>query len=68
MSQTIIAHFDGRAIVPDEPVELAAGQRLRVQIDTIQDQDYPLTRIGGLATDMGVDDLADKHQTYARKQ
>ena len=31
---TIKAHFDGKVIVPDEPVDLAAGQHIRIQIDT----------------------------------
>jgi hypothetical protein len=28
------AHFDGRVIVPDEPVDLPRGQRLIVQLQT----------------------------------
>lgn len=27
------AHFDGRAIVPDEPVQLTAGQKLVVHVE-----------------------------------
>ena len=33
MTQTIAAHFDGRVIVPDEPVELPIGQPLRVRLE-----------------------------------
>lgn len=32
--RTIKAHFDGKMIVPDEPVELHADQRLVVTIET----------------------------------
>ncbi len=65
MPQDLTAHFDGKAIVPDEPLQLAPGQRLRVQIETIESDEYPLTQIGGLATDMGLSDLADGHNEYA---
>ena len=34
MIQSIIAHFDGKVIVPDEPVEIPAGQPLRVHIES----------------------------------
>ncbi|MBM4050318.1 MAG: hypothetical protein FJ279_34920 [Planctomycetes bacterium] len=33
MTQTIKAHFDGKVIVPDEPVQLPAGQTLRVKVE-----------------------------------
>jgi hypothetical protein len=33
MSQIIAAHFDGRVIVPDEPVQLPIGQPLRVRVE-----------------------------------
>ena len=32
MSQTIRAHFDGRTIVPDEPLDLPAGEELEVTV------------------------------------
>ena len=41
------------------------GKPLGVEIQPIDD-DYPLTRIAGLATDMGISDLAEKHAAYAR--
>ena len=31
MNRTIIAHFDGKVIVPEKPVKLPVGQLLRVQ-------------------------------------
>ncbi len=68
MSSIITGHFDGTAIVPDAPLQLAPGQRVRVQIETLDANDYPLTRIGGLATDMGVTDLAQKHGQYGGPQ
>ena len=34
---TLNAHFDGKTIVPDEPLALAPNQKLRVTIETIDD-------------------------------
>jgi hypothetical protein len=33
MGQTISAHFDGKVIVPDEPIQLPVGQSLRVVVE-----------------------------------
>lgn len=33
MNHSIAAHFDGRFIVPDEPVQLPVGQPLRVRVE-----------------------------------
>jgi hypothetical protein len=65
MSETISAHFDGRVIVPDTPLGLPPGRRLRVHIETVEPETYPLAEIAQLATDMGVSDLADRHEHYA---
>ncbi len=32
---TVIAHFDGKVIVPDEPTGLTPGARLRVTLEAI---------------------------------
>ncbi len=66
MAQSISAHFDGMVIVPDEPLALQRGQRIRVQIEPLEPTSHPLEQIGNLATDMGVSDLAARHQAYAR--
>src|SRR2546426_796973 len=34
MSQIIIAHFDGKVLIPDEPVQLPVGQPLRLTVET----------------------------------
>jgi hypothetical protein len=41
---TLSAHFDGKVIVPDEPVGLAAGARLRV---TLEPMDPPAVPVPG---------------------
>jgi hypothetical protein len=33
---TLNAHFDGKAIIPDEPVSLPTNQKLRVTIEAIE--------------------------------
>lgn len=68
MTQTISAHFDGKSIVPDTPLELPAGQRLRIQIETMESDDYPLAQLAGLATDMGMTDLSDRHQQIGQPE
>ena len=68
MTQTITAHFDGKVIVPDGPVELPTGRRLRVRVE-LADEPGPRPtgsvtppvpidewerRLFALATDCGV--------------
>lgn len=33
MTQIINAHFDGKVIVPEQPVEMPVGERLRVTLE-----------------------------------
>jgi hypothetical protein len=35
MTTTLFAHFDGNTLVPDGPVDLPVGTRLRVQLETV---------------------------------
>ncbi len=44
MMQTLTAHFDGKVIVPDEPTGLAAGTRLRVTLEPV---DQPVSPAPG---------------------
>jgi len=68
MSLTVDGHFDGSAIIPDEPLQLVPGQRVRMQIESVSDVPYPLSQIADLATDMGVPDLADRHDAYCHQR
>jgi hypothetical protein len=36
MTQTITGHFDGRVIVPERPVKLPVGKRLRIRVEVEQ--------------------------------
>lgn len=43
MAMTIRAHFDGKVIVPDEPVDLPVGQSLQVELkvlSTLEGSEY----------------------------
>ena len=59
MSEDITAYFDGKSIIPDHPLKLKVGQKLKVHIETIEATDrYPLEEISSLATDMGIENLS----------
>lgn len=36
MSQMLAGHFDGKVIIPEEPVTLPVGQRLRISVELDQ--------------------------------
>jgi hypothetical protein len=35
MTTTVLAHFDGRVFVPDEPVDVPVGTPLRVHVEAV---------------------------------
>jgi hypothetical protein len=43
MTQSLNAHFDGKVIVPDEPVQLPVGQPLRVKVEVGQPANAEMT-------------------------
>ncbi|HEX3743347.1 MAG TPA: hypothetical protein VHW09_05445 [Bryobacteraceae bacterium] len=68
---TVNAHFDGKVIVPDEPLDLLPNQALILQIQTVSGQGTPavdsaLAWIAANAVDSEVlpVDLADRHDHY----
>ena len=66
MTQTITAHFDGKVIVPDEPVQLPVGQPLRVHLelaDTASPRFADLLRFAADLAD-APHDLAAQHDHY----
>ena len=46
MTKSLTAHFDGKVIVPDEPVELPVGQPLRVVVAVELPTDRPRRQLG----------------------
>ena len=65
---TVNAHFDGKVIVPDEPLDLRANQALRVQIEPLPDEaeESALAWIvaNAIESDALPTDLADQHDHY----
>jgi len=72
MSQIVHAIYDGEVLRPQEPVDLQPNTRYLLVIEKDEtnggvtgEVPYPLNVIGKLATDMGVSDLAGRHDFYA---
>jgi len=66
MTRSITAHFDGQFIVPDEPVQLPVGQRLRVQVELAEPTPAPFADLLRFARDLpdAPADLAAQHDHY----
>jgi len=72
MSTIFHATFDGKALHPEEEVNLKPNTRYVIIIEeeaneagTESREEYPLTSIRSIATDAGVSDLAINHNHYA---
>jgi hypothetical protein len=67
---TVNAHFDGKVIVPDEPLDLPPNQALIVQIERVgalaPAEESALAWIAANAVDSDAlpTDLADQHDHY----
>lgn len=68
---TVSAHFDGKVIVPDEPLDLPPNQALILEIQAVAHEDVSadessLAWIAANAVDSDVlpTDLADRHDRY----
>lgn len=66
MTQSIAAHFDGKVIVPDEPVELPVGQPLRIHLELAASPPPRFADLLGFAADLPdvPSDLAAQHDHY----
>jgi hypothetical protein len=64
MRQTITGHFDGKVIVPEKPVKLPVGKRLRIQVEVVPEPSNGKKSvkrrkiIGSGKFDSGISDLA----------
>ncbi|SPF53993.1 conserved hypothetical protein [Candidatus Sulfopaludibacter sp. SbA4] len=67
---TVNAHFDGRAIIPDEPLDLPPNQALIVHIEpvgtrgTAEDSALAWLAANAVENDDLPADLADQHDHY----
>ena len=66
MSEIIAAHFDGKVIVPDEPVQLPVGQPLRLRVEIAESPPARFADFLQLAADLpdAPPDLAAQHDHY----
>lgn len=66
MTRTVLARYDGRVIVPDDALELPTGQRLRIEIQTVEADRPPFADMFELAADLpdAPSDLASQHDHY----
>jgi hypothetical protein len=67
MTQTVSAHFDGRVLIPDGPVDLPTGRPLRVRIELAEDAEPRFAELLAFASDLpgAPVDLAAQHDHYA---
>ena len=77
MALTIHAVFDGQALRPEESVSLEANKRYVLTVEEDADSispchqekgAHPLSTLLGVATDLGVVDLSERHDDYARRR
>lgn len=75
MSFRVHAVYDGKVLRPEDELELEPNTRylLTVEKDDLDEElqpnaAYPLSVIRGLATDMKVTDLAERHDAYAHNK
>jgi hypothetical protein len=70
---TVNAHFDGKVIIPDEPLDLPQNQQLIVRIETVgKGETLEESALGWLAanaveSDPLPADLSDQHDHYLYK-
>lgn len=66
MTKTIVAHYDGQVIVPDEPVQLPVGQTLRIQVEIVDEALAPFADLLQFAADLpdAPTDLSTQHDHY----
>jgi hypothetical protein len=75
MALTVHAVFDGEVLRPDELTSLKPNKRYRLTVEEDataapgpdQPQPYPLGVLLDVAEDLGVTDLAVRHDHYARR-
>jgi hypothetical protein len=67
---TVNAHFDGKAIIPDEPLDLPPNQALILQIErvgpreTVEESALAWLAANAVEDDALPTDLADRHDHY----
>jgi hypothetical protein len=71
---TVHAVFDGSVLRPEEPLRLEPNKHYLLTVEEeagqaspLQEQStHPLSILLGFATDLGIPDLAERHDDYTR--
>jgi hypothetical protein len=45
MTTKVLAHFDGKVFVPDEPVDVPVGTPLRVHVEAVSQEPIPMAHV-----------------------
>jgi hypothetical protein len=66
MSTIFSAHFDGKVLVPDEPVTLPVGAKLEVRVETAAPKRGQFADLADFAADLpdSPGDLSVQHDHY----
>ena len=66
MSTVFSAHFDGRVIVPDQPLSLPVGQKLTLRVQIPADEPGQFANLAEFAADVSDSpgDLSTQHDHY----
>jgi hypothetical protein len=66
MTIEITAHYDGRVIVPDQPISLPIGQKLQLRVETSADDSGQFANLADFAADLpgSPGDLSAQHDHY----
>jgi hypothetical protein len=66
MSTVFSAHFDGRVIVPDQPVSLPIGEKLQLRLEIPADRPGQFADLAAFAADVpeSPGDLSVQHDHY----
>jgi hypothetical protein len=66
MSTSFSGHYDGRVIVPDQPLSLPIGEKLRLRVEATADGSHPFADLAQFAADLpdSPGDLSSQHDHY----
>lgn len=66
MAESFSAHFDGRVIIPDQPIALPIGQKLQFRVELAAEQSSQFADLTQFASDLpdSPGDLSSQHDHY----
>jgi hypothetical protein len=69
ISTVFSAHYDGRVIVPDQPVSLPIGQKLQLRVETSSNEPGQFADLANFAADLpnSRGDLSIQHEARLRR-